>query len=84
MEMKFDSKKGSAVPSLPDALADMQARLAELQRRYAEQLSKDPSLFASLEKDIHLSFQNLADRFAASLLAHAASQEALKEQAQKK
>jgi hypothetical protein len=84
MEMKFDSKKGPAVPSLPDALADLQGRLAELQRQYAEQLAKDPSLFASLEKDIHLSFQKLADRFAASLLAHAASTEALKDQAKKK
>jgi hypothetical protein len=82
--MKYESTKGAEVPALPESLQDMQKRLAELQQRCAAQLTKDPSLFSSLEKEIHLTFRQLADRFSAALLAHAASSKALDEPSKKK
>jgi len=58
--------------------------LAEQQKRWAEQLARDPASFAQLEPQIHLAFQQLADHCAASLLAHAGAQPACADAAKKK
>jgi hypothetical protein len=84
MKFRFGSKAGGEVPPLQQSLQDIQNCLADQQRQWAEQLAKDPAAFAQLETQIHLAFQQLADRCAASLLAHAAAQPACASAAQKK
>jgi hypothetical protein len=84
MKFLFGSKSGSEVPALQQSLEDIQASLAEQQKRWAELLAKDPAAFAQLEPQIHLAFEQLADRCAAGLLAHAAAQPACPDAAQKK
>jgi hypothetical protein len=84
MKFRLGSKSGPPVPPLEQSLQDIQASLAQQQQRWAEQLARDPAAFAQLEPQIHLAFQQFADRCAASLLAHAAAQPACAGAAQKK
>jgi hypothetical protein len=84
MKFRLDSKSGQEVPSLEKTLQDIQASLSEQQKRWAEQLALDPAAFAQLEPQIHLAFQQLADRCAAGLLAPAAAGPACADAAQKK
>ena len=84
MKFRFASKSGEQVPGPDLALEEIQASLAQQQKLWAEQLARDPAAFAQLEPRIHLAFQQLADRCAASLLAHAAAQPACADAAEKK
>jgi hypothetical protein len=84
MKFRLGSKSGQAIPSLEQSLQDIQASLAQQQKRWAEQLARDPAAFAQLEPQIHLAFQQLADHCAAGLLAHAAAQPACADAAKKK
>jgi hypothetical protein len=84
MKFRLGGKSGSEVPALEQSLEDLQASLAQQQKQWAEQLARDPASFAQLEAQIHLAFQQLADRCAASLLSHAAAQSACADAAQKK
>jgi len=84
MKFLFRSKSGREVPPLQQSLEDIQTNLADQQQQWAEQLANDPAAFAQLEPQIHLAFQQLADRCAASLLAHAAAQPACADAAKKK
>jgi uncharacterized membrane-anchored protein YhcB (DUF1043 family) len=84
MKFLFGAKSGKEVLPLQQSLEELQARLAEQQKQWADQLAKDPASFAHLEQQIHQAFQQLADRCAASLLAHAAGQPACANAAQKK
>ena len=84
MKFRFGSKSGSEVLPLQQCLQDIQSSLALQQKLWAEQLTHDPAAFAALEPQIHLAFQQFADRAAASLLAHAAAQPACAAAAQKK
>jgi hypothetical protein len=83
MKFRFGSKSGEPVPPPDLALEEIQASLAQQQNRWAEQLAGDPAAFARLEPQIHQAFQRLADRCAASLLAHAAAQPACASAAKK-
>jgi hypothetical protein len=83
MKFRFGSKGGDEVPALEQSLRDLQAQLAEHQKRWAEQLAADPSAFADLEHKIHLTFQQLADRCSAALLAHSAQQPSCADASQK-
>lgn len=84
MKFRFGSKSGQAVPPLEQSLQDIQASLAQQQKLWADLLARDPAAFAQLEPQIHLAFQQLADRCAASLLVHAAAQPACADAAKKK
>jgi hypothetical protein len=84
MRFRTDAKTGPDVPTPDQALAQIHAQLADQQARWAEQLARDPAAFAQLEPQIHQAFGQLADRLAASLLAHAAQAQALAEVAKKK
>ena len=84
MKFRFGSKAGGEVPPLQQCLQDIHSSLADQQRQWAEQLAKDPAAFARLEAQIHLAFQQLADRCAAGLLAHVAAGPACASAAQKK
>ena len=84
--MKFclGSKSGQPVLPLEQSLQEIQASLAVQQKQWADLLAKDPAAFAQLEPHVHQVFQQLADRCAAGLLAHAATQPACGDAAQKK
>jgi hypothetical protein len=84
MLFRFGNKKGEAVPTVDQSLADVQAALARQQKAWAEQLARDPSCFPTLEQQIHLTFKQLADQCAAGLLAHAAAAPPCALDAQKK
>jgi hypothetical protein len=84
MKFRLGSQSGQPVPPLAQSLQEIQTSLAQQQERWAEQLARDPAAFAQLEPQIHLAFQQFADRCAASLLAHAAAQPACAGAAQKK
>jgi hypothetical protein len=84
MQVRFDSHTGADVPALPMALQHIHEQLLAQQQRWADQLARDPAAFAQLEPQVHQAFQQMADRLVASLLAHAAQQQALQQQAQKK
>ena len=84
MKFRFGSKSGQQVPPLEQSLQEIQASLAEQQELWADLLAKDPAAFAQLEPQIHQTFQQLADRCAAGLLAHAAAAPACADAAKKK
>ena len=84
MKFRFGCKSGEQVPPLDQSLQEVQASLAQQQKQWAERLAKDPAAFAQLEPEIHKAFQQLADRCAAGLLAHAAAAPACAAAAQKK
>jgi hypothetical protein len=84
MRFQFSKKSGEDIPALEQSLKDLQVSLADQQKRWAEQLARDPSSFPHLEQQIHLTFQQFADRCAAGLLAHAAAAPACADAAQKK
>jgi len=83
MKFRIGSKSGETVPAPDQALQEIQASLAQQQKLWAEQLARDPAAFAQLEPQIHLAFQRLADRCAASLLAHASAVPACTDAAEK-
>jgi hypothetical protein len=84
MKFRFGSKPGNQVAPLQQSLQQIQASLAQQQQQWAALLAKDPAAFARLEPEIHKAFQQLADRCAAGLLAHAAAGPACGDAAQKK
>ena len=84
MKFRFGCKSGDQVPPLEQSLQEIQASLAQQQEQWAELLAKDPAAFARLEPEIHKAFQQLADRCAAGLLAHASAGPACGGAAQKK
>jgi hypothetical protein len=84
MKFLFGSKSGEQVPPLQQSLQEIHTSLAQQQKLWADLLAKDPAAFAQLEPQIHLVFQQFADRTAASLLAHAAAQAACADAAKKK
>jgi len=84
MQVRFASHTGADVPAPPTALQHIHEQLLAQQQRWADQLARDPAAFAQLEPLVHQAFQQMADRLVASLLAHAAQQQALQQQAQKK
>ena len=84
MKFRFGSKSGDQVPPPEQSLQGIQATLAQQQQQWAELLANDPAAFAQLEPEIHKAFQQLADRCAAGLLAHAATQAACGDAAKKK
>jgi hypothetical protein len=84
MRFRLDSQAGPDVAEPTLTLQQIQQQLAAHQKAWAEQLARDPARFAQLEPQIHHAFGQLADQLAASLLAHAAQQQALAEAAKKK
>jgi hypothetical protein len=84
MQFRIGSQRGDPVATLDQSLCDIQTQLAQQQQLWAELLARDPAAFAQLEPQIHQTFQQLADRCAAGLLAHAGQQAALAEVAKKK
>jgi hypothetical protein len=84
MRVRFDSHAGPDVPQPERIVQEIRDQLAAQQKVWSEQLGRDPASFAELEPQVHQAFQQLADRLVASLLAQAAQQPALQEQAKKK
>jgi hypothetical protein len=84
MRIRSGSHQGPDIPPPAQAIEQIQALLAAQQQQWADQLALDPACFAQLEPQVHRAFQQLADQLVASLLAHAAQQPALQEQAKKK
>lgn len=84
MRVRVDSPTGADIPAPQIALEQIHDHLRAQQQHWADQLANDPASFAQLEPQVHHAFQQLADRLVASLLAHAAPQPALQQQAKKK
>jgi len=84
MRIRLGSQTGPVVPTPDKALELIHTHLTAQQALWAQQLARDPAAFAALEPQVHLAFGQLADQLVASLLAHAAQQQALADAAKKK
>ena len=84
MRVRLQSPQGPAVPSPDQAVEQIRAHLATQQQLWGQQLAHNPAAFALLEPQIHQAFGKLADQLVASLLAHAAQQQPLADDSQKK
>ena len=71
MEIRTQSKTGTAVASLDDITAELSRQTDFLKQRWRDQLAHDPSSFGRLEVEIHDHFRRLADQMTATLLADA-------------
>jgi hypothetical protein len=84
MRVRLDSQTGADVPAPQTTLQNIHDQLLAQQQRWADLLASDPTSFPQLEPQVHHAFQQMADRLVASLLAQAAQQQTLQQQAKKK
>jgi hypothetical protein len=68
MQVRLDAKDGPAVGSPPQTLATVSQLLQQEQAVWLDRLRHDPSRFGEVERDVHHTFQQLADQVVAGLL----------------
>ena len=71
MEVRMESKNGTALTGIDPVVAEIQQRLQTGPKEWLRALQQDPGKFANLEQEIHLAFTQMADRVVAGLLAQA-------------
>ncbi len=71
MEVRVQGKCGPVVKNVDEVLRQVQQELQDQQKQWVAQVRDHPAKFADLEADIHRTFQNLADRVVAGVLAQA-------------
>jgi hypothetical protein len=84
MKFRTDSKAGPPVRALADLVADIRQTVDTRQQQWLQQLAANPAHFVAIEVQVHEAFQQLADQLVAGLLAEAAQQPQLAEDAKKK
>jgi hypothetical protein len=84
MEVRINSKVGPQVLAPAALVDDLAQQLRSAQPHWLRQLREQPERFADLEVAVHHTFQQLADRLVASLLAQASTQAPALEAAKKK
>jgi hypothetical protein len=71
MEVRMESKNGSALTGIDSVLAEIQQRLQVEPQKWLKALQQAPGKFGNLEQEIHGAFSRMADRVVAGLLAQA-------------
>ena len=71
MEVRMQGKDGPVLKDVDAVLQQLQQRLRDQQGLWVAQLRDQPGSFADLEASIHRTFQDLADRVVAGVLAQA-------------
>ena len=84
MEVRVQSKKGTALKGIDPVLAEIHKRLQSHPQEWLHSLQKNPAGFADLEKKVHHAFQQMADQLVAGLLAQATQGKDFANDAQKK
>jgi hypothetical protein len=84
MEVRVQSKKGTALKGIDPVLAEIHKRLQSHPQEWLRSLEKDPSGFGDLEKKVHHAFQQMADQLVAGLLAQATQGDDFANDAKKK
>lgn len=84
MEVRMDSKTGTALTGIDPVLAEIQQRLQVEPQNWLVALQEDPGAFGNLEQKIHCVFSGMADRVVAGLLAQATAGAEFADAAKKK
>jgi hypothetical protein len=84
MEVRLQGKGGPMVKNLDEALRQVQQRLQDQQGPWLAQLRQQPAKFADLEAEVHRTFQDLADRVVAGVLAEVTAADDFAQDAKKK
>jgi hypothetical protein len=71
MEIRMESKQGVVLSGIEPALAEIQRRLKSQPTAWLKALQQNPAGFATVEKEIHHAFAQMADHVVAGLLAQA-------------
>ena len=84
MEVRMQSREGTALQGIDPVLAEIQQRLQSHPQEWLSSLQKNPAGFADLEKTVHHAFQQMADQLVAGLLAQATQGDDFADNAKKK
>lgn len=84
MEIRLDSKKASPLQGIEPVLSEIEQRLLSEPDAWLKQLQARPGSFMELEKAVHRSFQQMADKMVAGLLAQATASAEFADAAKKK
>jgi hypothetical protein len=84
MEIRLESKTATPLRGIEPVLTAIEQRLHREPEGWLKQLQTCPGSFADLEKDVHRTFQQMADQVVAGLLAQATATAAFADAAQKK
>jgi hypothetical protein len=84
MEIRLESKTATPLSGIEPVLTAIEQRLHREPAAWLQQLQIRPESFAALEKDVHRTFQQMADQVVAGLLAQATATAAFADAAQKK
>lgn len=84
MEVRMESKKGTAVTGIDPVLARIRQRLQARPQEWLAALQQDPGTFADVEKEVHRAFAQMADQVVAGLLAEATADADFAQAAKKK
>jgi hypothetical protein len=84
MDVRLDGKTGAVVRGIDPVLAEIQQRLQAQPKDWLTALKHNPGGLADLERDIHRTFAQMADRVVAGLLAQATADPTFAAAAEKK
>jgi predicted ArsR family transcriptional regulator len=84
MEVRVQGKSGPLVKNVDEVLRQVQQQLRDQQAEWVAQLRDHPAKFADLEARIHQTFQGLADRVVAGVLAQVTAAADFAQDAKKK
>lgn len=84
MEVRMQSKKGTALKGIDPVLAEIQKRLQSHPQEWLRRLQDNPAGFSDLEKTVHHAFQQMADQLVAGLLAQTTQGDHFADNAKKK
>ncbi len=84
MNVRLQSKNATPLSGIEPVLATIQQRLESEPETWLKQLQAHPGSFVDVEKDVHRTFQQLADQLVAGLLAKATAEAHFAEEAKKK
>ena len=71
MEVRLESKKATPLSGIEPVLTSIEQRLHREPQAWLTQLQSRPASFTDLERDVHRTFQQMADQVIAGLLAEA-------------
>ena len=84
MEVRVQGKKEAPLQGMDPVLAEINKRLQSHPQEWLRSLQKNPAGFGDLEKQVHHTFQQMADQLVAGLLAQATKGDDFAEDAKKK
>ena len=84
MEVRLEGKKATPLSGIEPVLTAIEQRLQREPEVWLKQLQSRPGSFTDLEKEVHRSFQQMADQVVAGLLAQATAAAEFTDAAKKK